>query len=156
MSYDPLSGIAVFPLPATAPELRAGTVAFRFVSSDFQEAKNIDTVGPSIMPNTRTASTELHVVAGTAVDWLVPTAGACLATSQRLLVAASSTRRVTAVRFVVDGKQKAVVRRPLAGLWGTSVSTTALGPGRHTLEAVAVDASGRSVAERRIVSVCHK
>jgi hypothetical protein len=126
------------------------------VSSDFQEAKNIDTVGPAIMPNTRTASTELHVVAGTAVDWLVPAAGACLAKSQRLLVAASSTRRVTAVRFTVDGKQKAVVHRPAFGLWGTTVSTTALPHGRHTLEAVAVETSGHTVSERRIVSVCRK
>ncbi len=133
-SYDPLTGIAVIPLPSTAPLLEPGTARLRMVSSDFQEAKNIDTVGPSIMPNTRTASTELHVVAGTAVDWLVPAAGACLAKSQRLVVAASSTRRITAVRFTVDGKQKAVVRRPVAGLWGSTLVTTALRHGRHTLD----------------------
>jgi len=155
-SYDPLTGIAVIPLPSTAPPLAPGTAQLRMVSSDFQEAKNIDTVGPSIMPNTRTASTKLHVVAGTAVDWLVPAAGACLAKSQRLLVAASSNRRVTSVRFTVDGKQKAVVHRAAAGLWGTHVATTALQHGRHTLEAVAVDSSGRSVSERRIVSACRK
>jgi minor extracellular serine protease Vpr len=155
-SYDPVTGIAVIPLPSTAPLLKPGTARLRMVSSDFQEAKNIDTVGPSIMPNTRTASTELHVVAGTAVDWLVPAAGACLAKSQRLVVAAGSTRRVTAVRFIVDGKQKAVVHRSVAGLWGTSLSTTALRHGPHTLEAVAVDATGRSTSERRIVSVCRK
>ena len=153
-SYDPLTGIAVIPLPSTAPALEPGAVRLRMVSSDFQEAKNIDTQGPQIMPNTRTASTELHVVAGTAVDWLVPAAGACLATGQRLLVAAGSTRRITAVRFTVDGKLKAVVHRPTAGLWGTKLGTTTLRRGRHTLEAVAVDTSGRSVSERRIVSVC--
>ena len=48
----------------------------RFVSADFQEAKNIDTVGPSIMPNTRFASAKVRVVSGTAVDWIAPTARA--------------------------------------------------------------------------------
>jgi len=153
-SYDPVTGVAVIPLPETAPLLEPGTAPLRMLSSDFQEAKNIDTTGPAIMPNTRTASTRLDVVAGTAVDWLVPAAGACLAKSQRLLVAASSTRRVTTVRFTMDGKQKAIVRRPAAGLWGTTLNTAALPRGRHTLEAVAVDASGRSVSERRIVKVC--
>ncbi len=60
------------------------------------------------------------------------------------------------MRFTVDGKQKAVVGRAAAGLWGTTLGTAALPHGRHTLTAVAVDTSGRSVSERRIVSVCRK
>ena len=156
ISYDPVTGIAVLPLPSTAPLLKPGTARLGMVSSDFQEAKNIDTVGPSIMPNTRTVSTKLHVVAGTAVDWILPAAGGCLAKSQPLVVAASSTRHLTAVRFIVDGKQKAVVRKSAAGLWGTTLSTTALPDGKHTLAAIAVEAGGRSVAEQRIVSVCRK
>ena len=44
-SYDPVTGIAVFPLPASVPPLKAGTARLRMVSSDFQEAKNVDTVG---------------------------------------------------------------------------------------------------------------
>ena len=155
-SYDPVTGIGVFPLPQTAPELKPGSAQLRMVSSDFQEAKNIDTVGPSIMPNTRTATTRLNVVSGTAVDWILPAAGSCLAQSQRLVVAASSTGRVKAVRFTVDGKKKALAGRAAVGLWGTTLSTTGLPHGRHTLTAVAVDTSGRSVTERRIVSVCRK
>jgi hypothetical protein len=155
-SYDPLTGIAVIPLPLTAPLLKPGTASIRMVSSDFEEAKNIETVGTSIMPNTRTASATLHVVAGTAVDWLVPAAGACLAKQQRLVVAASSTRQVREVRFSIDGKQAAVVRKGVAGLWGTTVGTAALRHGRHALVAVAVDRTGRSASERRIVSTCRK
>jgi len=155
-SYDPLSGIAVFPLPATVPELRAGTVAFRFVSSDFQEAKNIDTVGPSIMPNTRFAHASVRVVSGTAVDWIAPT-GVCLAQKQqRLVVAASSTRHVSRVRFTLDGRQVAVARNGSSGLWAATIQTSKLAGGRHTLAAVATDAKGGTASARRIVRVCPK
>ncbi len=76
--YDRAAGLAVFTLPRSTPALTAGTtVRTRMISSDFQEAKNIDTIGPSIMPNTRVATARLHVVAGVAVDWLSPSASTC-------------------------------------------------------------------------------
>jgi minor extracellular serine protease Vpr len=155
-SYDPLSGIAVFPLPAGAPQLVAGAITFRFVSADFQEAKNIDTVGPSIMPNTRFASAKVRVVSGTAVDWIAPT-GPCLAQKQqRLVVAASSTRQVIRVRFTLDGRQVADVRHGSSGLWGATLQTSGLAKGRHTLEAVARDDKGGTASARRMVRVCPK
>jgi len=152
-SYDPVTGIAVFPLPPTSPLLRSGTVRLRLASSDYEEAKNVDTVGTAIMPNTRTVSVSLHVVRGPAVDWLEPTPGGCAATRQPLLVAASSTRPIARVRFVVDGRTRAVVTRGRSGLWGTTV---ALPRGRHVLTAVAIDATGRSALARRIVMSCRR
>ena len=49
-SYDRDTGIAVFPLPSSVPALAAGTTRTRMIASDFQEAKNIDTIGPSSCP----------------------------------------------------------------------------------------------------------
>jgi minor extracellular serine protease Vpr len=155
-SYDPVTGVAVFPLPATAPALEGGAVKLRFVSSDFQEAKNIDTVGPSIMPNTRFAQASVTVVAGTAVDWIAPVANACLEQKQRLVVAASSTRHVSLVRFTLDGRRVAVVRHASSGLWSANVPASKLAEGRHTLRAVASDNKGAMASARRIVRVCHK
>jgi hypothetical protein len=49
-AYDRDTGIAVFPLPSSVPALAAGTTRTRMIASDFQEAKNIDTIGPSSCP----------------------------------------------------------------------------------------------------------
>ena len=154
-SYDPVSGIAAFPLPESVPVLEPGLVRTRMLSSDYQEAKNIDTVGPSIMPNTQFASVKLRVVAGVAVDWLAPAAGACLEPRQTLDVAASAPRRIAAVRFAIDGKRVAVVRHGDLGLWGATVTTRGLARGRHTATVVAATSNGRVASERRTFFVCH-
>jgi minor extracellular serine protease Vpr len=148
-AFDPVTGIAVVPLSNSSQPLQPGTTSLRLSSSDFQEAKNVDTAGTSIMPNTRTISVRLQVVRGPAVDWLLPAPQACL--SGRLEVAASGTR---VVRFEVDGKRVAVVRRGSQGIWSATVRTSTLAHGRHVLTAVAVDAHGRSASARRIVRVC--
>jgi minor extracellular serine protease Vpr len=153
-TYDPVTGLAVFPLPASTPALRPGRMRLSLVSSDYQEAKNVDTVGTSIMPNTRTASSRLRVVAGTAVDWLLPTGAACLAKRQQLVVAASSARGIERVLFAIDGKRAAVVRKGASGLWRATVSTARLARGRHTIQATAVDRAGRSASTQRIVRLC--
>ncbi len=153
-SYDPESGVAVFPLPASVPALSGGSLKLRFVASDFQEAKNIDTVGPSIMPNTRTASARLTVVAGTAVDWILPMAGRCLKPGARLVVAASSTRRLAHVRFVLDRRQVGDARHGTDGLWGVSLPVSKLAAGKHTLVAAATDGNGRLTSVTRIVRAC--
>jgi minor extracellular serine protease Vpr len=151
-SYDPASGIAVFPLPAGIRALTAGTVGTRMISSDYQEAKNIDTVGTNIMPNTRTASAKLHVVAGTAVDWLLPAPGnACGQRRELLVVAASAPGGVSSVRFFVGGKRIAVVRHGVEGIW---VKTVSLSRGTHTVVATAVSAKGGAASERRTLRVC--
>jgi hypothetical protein len=107
------------------------------------------------MPNTRVANASVEVVSGTAVDWVGPAANACLsARSQRLVVAASSTRGVSRVRFTVDGRVVAVIRHGSNGLWETTVETGRLARGRHVLVAVANDAKGGAASARRIVRLC--
>jgi hypothetical protein len=153
-AFDWQSGIAVFPLPAAAPPLSAGTtVRTTMASSDFQEAKNIDTIGPSIMPNTRHELVGVHVVGGVAVDWLSPSGGACLTSSQRLVVAASSNHRVTSVRFAIDGKRVAVDSQGNFQLWSASLPKS-LSKGRHTVTATAVDTKRHRATATRVLRLC--
>jgi hypothetical protein len=153
-SYDPVSGLAVFPLPNVVPPLKPGTVRTQMLSSDYQEAKNIETVGPSIMPNTHFDLVKLRVVRGVAVDWLSPATRACLAPKQRFVVAASAPRSIATVRFLIDGKRVAVARQGEEGLWGATVSTRRLRAGRHTAVALATAGKGHA-SERRTFLVCH-
>ena len=144
-SFDRATGLAAFPLPPSAPRLPIGTVRVTMLSSDYQEAKNVDTVGPNIMPNTRRASALVRVVARTALDWLAPAAGACVARRQRLVVAASSPTGVSGVRFEVDGRTVAHAR----GRRGVWTATVAIPPGSHRLAAVS---AGTRIA--RAVRTC--
>jgi hypothetical protein len=114
------------------------------ISSDYQEAKNVDTEGAQIMPNTRTRTVTLHVVAGVTVNWLV---GTCT----RLEVAAGSPRRVSAVRFSVDGRVVATAHHGVNGVWS---ATAKLSRGAHAVVATAVDSGGRSAVARRRVDGC--
>jgi hypothetical protein len=151
-TYDPTSGIAVFPVPQNAPKLGGGTLQLRLVASDFQEAKNIDTVGPSIMPNTRSTKQRIHVGVGTSIAWIFPAPGACLAKGQTASVAVSSTEAVTKVRFVLDG-------RSIEGMRGNGLWSAALGnvtPGKHVLQAVASGANRRLASARRMLRTCTK
>src|SRR5919106_4208138 len=50
--YDPVSGLAVFPLPRQAPTLRPGKRTVLMLSSDYQEAKNTASVSEEALPNT--------------------------------------------------------------------------------------------------------
>ena len=50
--YDPASGLVVFGLPPQVPQLRAGRTPSIVAASDYQESKNINTVGNALMPNT--------------------------------------------------------------------------------------------------------
>ncbi|MDQ1475088.1 MAG: minor extracellular serine protease Vpr, partial [Actinomycetota bacterium] len=150
-SFDRASGLAIFALPSQVSPLPAGNVTTGMVSSDYQEAKNIDTVGPNIMPNTRALVTKLHVVTGAAVDWLLPTAGVCGQAKQPLIVAASGPGGVSSVRFFVDGKRRAVVHRGVEGLWFTNVS---LSKGKHTIVATVTAAKGKNASARRTLHTC--
>jgi hypothetical protein len=150
-SFDRASGLAIFALPNQVSPLHVGNVTAGMVSSDYQEAKNIDTIGPSIMPNTRALLTKLHVVAGAAVDWLLPTAGVCGQRRQTVFVAASGPGGVKSVRFSVDGKRRSVVRHGTAGLWFTTLS---LSKGTHTVAATAFAAKGKPASARRTLRTC--
>src|SRR5437879_3052690 len=150
-SFDRASGLAIFALPSQVSPLHVGDVRTGMVTSDYQEAKNIDTIGPSIMPNTRALITKLHVVAGAAVDWLLPTAGVCGQRRQPLIVAASGPGGVKSVRFAVDGKRRSVVHHGIAGLWFATVS---LSKGPHTVSATATAAKGNTASVRRTLRTC--
>jgi subtilisin family serine protease len=142
--YRRASGLAVFALPASVPALGPGRVRLRMISSDYQEAKNVDTEGAQIMPNTRTRTVTLRVVPGVTVNWLQ---GSC----RGFEVTAGSPRRVTAVRFSVDGHVAATARHGVHGVWS---ATARLSRGTHAVVATAVDATGRTAVATRMVRAC--
>ena len=152
--YDPLSGIAVFPLPSQAAAIKNGRTRAVLSASDFQESKNVNTVGDNVLPNTAFRTVRITAVSGPALTWVTPAANACLAKTAGFVVAASSTKRITAVRFFVDGKRVAVDRRGGAGLFSATWSTRRAAAGRHELRAVAADSGGRTASATRQARVC--
>ena len=152
-AYDPISGFAVFTIPANAPKLVAKKTPAILVSSDFQETKNVNTSGPDAMPNTSYTAAPLTVTKGPAVTWLLPDRNQCVAKTARLLVAASATAAISGVRFY-DGKRRiATVTRGPAGLYATDWKTGGKKAGKHVLRAV-VSAEARSVSAERVVRLC--
>ena len=126
------------------PALGPGRLRLRMISSDYQEAKNVDTEGPQIMPNTRTRTVTLRVVPGVTVNWL-------LGTCTQLEVAAGSRGGVARVRFSVDGRVVATVRHGMRGVWS---ATTRLSRGTHAVVATAVDNGGHAAVAKRMVRAC--
>ncbi|MDX6412526.1 MAG: hypothetical protein QOE91_2042, partial [Gaiellaceae bacterium] len=153
-AYDPISGIVIFPIPANAPVLKAGKRAAILSASDFQETKNVNTIGTNVMPNTAFTNVKLKVVSGPAVSWLAPTTNACTGKTPRLLVVASSTKKISSVTFF-DGKKKLkTIKTGVAGLYAQDWSTNGARKGKHVLRATARDAAGRTVSASRAVRVC--
>ena len=154
-AYDAASGIAIFGLPKSAPALKRGRTNLRLRASDYQEAKNVETLGYDIYPNTSFAQTNLRVVDGPAVTWLLPFSQDCLLKpTDALTVTASSTSKVRRVEFRVDGKLSKTVRRGRAGIYTTHWGTGGLAKGRHVLTATVFDAAGRSASAKRTVRSC--
>jgi hypothetical protein len=153
-AYDPISGIVIFPIPANAPVLKAGKRAAILSASDFQETKNVNTIGTNVMPNTAFTNVKLKVVSGPAVSWLAPSTNACTGKTPRLLVVASSTKKISSVTFF-DGKKKLrTIKTGVAGLYAQDWSTSGARKGKHVLRAIARDAGGRTVSASRTVRVC--
>ncbi len=153
-AYDPFTGFILFGLPPDAPKLVAGKAAAVVVASDYQEAKNVNTIGDDIMPNTTYRGTSLRVVNGPAVTWLSPEVRQCVAASERLLVVASAAQKLREVRFLADGKRVGVARTGPGGLYSLTWKTKQARTGRHTLVAVAVDRAGATAAASRVVRRC--
>jgi subtilisin family serine protease len=155
-AFDPVSGLALIPLPPQAPALSTGPVRLLLIVSDNQEAKNVDVLGANLMPNTSFTTPTLRVGARPTLNWLYPEAGTCARARTHLLVVGSSTRRISEVRFY-DGKRRiATVKKGVAGLYSATWKRAGAARGSHTLEAVLVDAAGRSVQAPRHVRVCGK
>jgi len=153
-AYDPFSGVAIFPIPKNAPAIPAGRMAATGIAYDYQETKNVDQAGDNILPNTSFRGVRIHGVRGPAVTWLFPTPAACAAKTERLVVLASDVRRISAVRFTLDGKRIGSVKKGSFGLYALNWKRGSAKKGKHVLRAQVVDAAGKAAAAPRIVRVC--
>ena len=154
-AYDPLSGFAVFALPAAAPAIPVGRTNLQVLAADFQEAKNGSTPGGSILPNTTVRSFPLRAVAGPTVTWLSPERAGCVGRpSQRLLVVADSNKAIRRVTFFDGSKRVGRATGSAAALYASTWRTVNAKKGRHTLTAVVRDAAGREARTSRSVRVC--
>jgi minor extracellular serine protease Vpr len=152
-AYDPTTGLIVFGIPTAAPKFKAGKTNMITMVSDYQEAKNINTVGDSIYPNTRFLLTKLTVVNGPTVTWIEPPAHVCALKSERLVVTADSTKKVKQVAFTDNGKRVGVAKTG-SGVYAVTWKTAKLKAGTHKLLATVTDTAGRSAAAGRVVKVC--
>ena len=110
-AYDPSTGIVVFGLPSAAPALKAGKTNAIVEASDYQEAKNINTIGNDLYPNTNFKQSKLTVVNGPTVTWLEPPARVCALKNDRLLVVGDSTKKVKQVVFTDGTRRSASTRK---------------------------------------------
>ena len=130
-AYDPISGIVLFPIPTNAPAFKAGKRTAILSASDFQETKNVNTIGADILPNTAFKNVKLNVVSGPAVTWVAPSNNACAAKTARLLVVASSTKKISSVTFF-DGKKKLkTITKGLEGLYAQDWNTKGARKGKR-------------------------
>lgn len=153
-AYDPASGIALFPLPSQAPKLSVGKPVLGASAADYQEAKNVDSVGDELMPNTAFASGRIQVVDGPTINWLVPEIRECVAARAPLAVVAGSTAAVRSVRFFDGSKPIATVKRGGLGIYSAVWKRGGAAKGSHTLRAIITDAKGRKAEAQRIARVC--
>jgi hypothetical protein len=154
-AYDPFTGIILFGIPNDAPKLSKGKTTGVLSVADFQEAKNINTPGDDIYPNTAFRPVRISAVAGPALTWVLPFSRGCAdGKSDRLVVTASSTTKVNRVVFRADGVRVGVDRSGAAGIFAVTWNTSRLKKGVHKLSATAFDRSGRTDTAGRTVSVC--
>ena len=152
--YDPASGIALFPLPAEAPALRAGNRQVQASAADFQESKNVDSVGDELLPNTAFAGGPIRVVNTPTITWITPEIRECAPATTPLTVLAGSTAAIRTIRFFDGKKPIATVRRGAAGIFAGTWRRGGAAKGRHTLRAIVTDAKGRKAEAQRVVRVC--
>jgi subtilisin family serine protease len=153
-AFDPVSGLVAFSMPPTAPPLDPGVMHAVFFASDFQEAKNVNSVGNEIYPNSTFHRTTLTVVDGPAVTWLAPGSHSCASRHETLTVTASSTARVVGVVFK-DGRRTIGARTGnQVGLYAVPWNTSRAKRGGHHLTVIVIDASGRSAKAALRLNVC--
>jgi hypothetical protein len=152
--YDPDSGLAIFPLPRQASTIPAGRTRAVITAADFQETKNVNSVGDDILPNTSFRPVRITGVSGPALTWVAPAENQCVGRTAGLVVVASSTKQIRSVRFFADGKQIDVDRKGTADVFSGSWTTRFAEPGHHMLSALAIDAGGRTLSSTRGVRVC--
>jgi hypothetical protein len=153
-AYDHVTGVALFPIPRDAPALRAGTRRLDASGADFQEAKNVDSVGDDLLPNTAFASGPIRVVNRPTISWITPDTSECVVGRTRMFVIADSNVAVRSVRFYFGKKPITTVRRGGVALYAASWTRPDLAKGRYTLRAIVTDAKGRKAEAQRVVRVC--
>lgn len=154
IAYDSSSGVAIFSLPSSAPLLRRGSTRAIVGASDFQEAKNITTFGPNVMPNTSYRPVRIRAVRGTTVTWLLPRGRNCVRGNQSLLVLANTTGVIRKVRFFAGRRPIKTVTKGVSGLFSATWRARGAKPGRHRLRAVVDSARGRNAVASRVIRVC--
>ena len=153
-AYDPSTGLVAFGIPLDAPAFKPGKRSLVMEASDYQETKNINTVGGTLLPNTAFAQVRLTVVDGPTVSWIDPPAASCALKSDRLTVVASSTKKVKSVTFTDDGRRVGVDKTGPGGIYSVAWKTGRLTKGTHHLVATIADAAGRTASSGRNVKVC--
>jgi subtilisin family serine protease len=152
-AYDPVTGLVVFGIPTAAPPFKAGKTNMTLMASDYQEAKNINTIGNDIYPNSRFKQVKVTAVNGPTVTWVQPPANVCALTNDRLIVIADSTKQVKQVVFTDNGKRIAVDKTG-NGVYSIAWKTAKLKKGKHNLLATVTDAAGHKAAASRVIRVC--
>jgi hypothetical protein len=135
-AYDPSSGIVVFGIPQAAPPFKAGKTPLVMEASDYQEAKNVNTIGGAVYPNTAFKQVRLTVVDGPTVSWIDPPAASC------------------ALKFTDNGRRVGIDRSGPGGIFSVAWKTGSLKKGTHHLVATIEDSAGRTAAVGRNVKVC--
>jgi hypothetical protein len=151
--YDSTSGLALFPIPRTAPPIRRGLFKGAAEAQDNQETKNIDQIGANVLPNTTIKGVNLRGTTRPSVTWLLPLGTSCARGAASLAVAASAPWRITSVQFYDGRRLVSTVRRGTLGLYTGVWRTGAAKRGPHHLRVV-LRSGGRSVQARRNVRVC--
>jgi hypothetical protein len=123
-------------------------------ASDYQETKNINTVGNVLMPNTQYRQARLTVVNGPTVTWVEPPASVCALKQDSLVVVADSTSSVRNVTFRDGRRTIGVDTTGPGGIYSLTWKTAALEKGVRHLTAIVVDAKGRSAAAGRRIKIC--
>ena len=155
-AYDPVTGLVLFALPSNAPKIAAAKKkkSVVLIASDNQEAKNVNTIGANVLPNTNYRGAKIAVVNKPTVTWLVPRNNACVSATTRLVVVAGSTKKLRNVVFRADRKRLASKKADGAGLAFTDWNVKQAKKGKHVLRATVRDAGGRTVTAVRRVRIC--
>jgi hypothetical protein len=154
-AYDAVSGLALFPIPTQAPPLLRVETHGTLSAADFQETKNVNTIGVNVLPNTRFAPVSIRAVKGPSLSWLLPNTPACVrGASADLLVVAASTRTLRSVTFSDGRRRIGLDRTGVAGLFSVSWKLAGVSKTRHVATATARDAAGRAYSARQVVRVC--
>jgi hypothetical protein len=155
-AYDPASGLTLFAIPGNAPKITAAKKKKSVVTiaSDNQEAKNVNTIGANVMPNTNYRPSKIAVVNKPTVTWLIPSRNACVSSTTRLVVVAGSNKALKKVAFRADAKKLGAKKADGAGLAFVDWKAKKAKKGKHVLRATVRDTLGRTATASRNVRVC--